>query len=76
MIFKTDDNQLRFCEDCDRELFTLLWIRESSDTDEVAVPYCESCASKDTSTNWIVVQQYTVRKLQTMYDKLKIDWSN
>jgi hypothetical protein len=60
------------------ELFSLLWIKQADEEDDensrIAVPYCGDCASKFSAVNWIVVQQYTVRKLQLMYDKLKLDW--
>lgn len=74
IIQQVDDQQLRFCEDCDCELYTLLWIRDDAASDEVSVPYCQNCAESKEIKNWVVVQQYTLRKLQTMYDKLKLKW--
>ena len=72
---KADDLQLRFCEECNCELLILLWIIESSseNDDQVSTPYCESCAKKVApDRRWMVIQQFTIKKLQTMYDRLKL----
>ena len=67
--------QLRFCESCNCELLILLWIMETTDSEEPSTPFCEDCALSHEGKTWIVIQQFTVKKLQTMYYKLKLKLS-
>jgi len=72
---QSDDMQLRFCENCNCELLILLWIMENSDSEEPSTPFCEDCALAQEGKTWVVIQQFSVKKLQTMYDKLKLKLS-
>ncbi|CAL1541948.1 unnamed protein product [Lymnaea stagnalis] len=73
---RTPDEPAHYCEDCEVEVFNILFVTESEGQFLV---HCQDCARKSspTLTNFVVLNQYTLEELIQIYDKYKIhtDWS-
>ncbi|KAI8772287.1 lysine-specific demethylase 6A-like isoform X4 [Biomphalaria glabrata] len=68
---RTSDEPAHYCEECEIEVFNILFVTEC---DGQFLVHCQDCARKASPTlnNFVVLNQYTLDELIQIYDRFKI----
>ncbi|GFR94504.1 ubiquitously transcribed tetratricopeptide repeat protein Y-linked transcript variant 61 [Elysia marginata] len=68
---RTPEEAAHYCEECEVEVFNILFVTE---IDGQFLVHCQDCARKSSPTldKFVVLNQYTMEELINIYDKFKI----
>ncbi|GFN85951.1 lysine-specific demethylase 6a [Plakobranchus ocellatus] len=68
---RTPEEAAHYCEECEVEVFNILFVTE---VDGQFLVHCQDCARKSSPTldKFVVLNQYTMEELVSIYDKFKI----
>ncbi|CAG5116791.1 unnamed protein product, partial [Candidula unifasciata] len=68
---RTPEEAAHYCEECEVEVFNILFVTES---DGQFLVHCQDCARKASATldKFVVLNQYTLDELINIYDRFKI----
>ncbi|KAM8900584.1 uncharacterized protein kdm6ba isoform 1-T5 [Spinachia spinachia] len=71
---RVKDEPAYYCNECDVEVFNLLFVTSESNSRKTYVVYCEDCARQrsPTLTNVVVLEQYRTEELMSTYDSFNL----
>ncbi|KAK5848555.1 hypothetical protein PBY51_006158 [Eleginops maclovinus] len=71
---RVKDEPAYYCNECDLEVFDLLFVTSESNSRKTYVVHCEECARQRSPnlTNVVVLEQYRMEELMTTYDSFNL----
>ncbi|KAJ3585518.1 hypothetical protein NHX12_014237 [Muraenolepis orangiensis] len=72
---RVKDEPAYYCNECDVEVFDLLFVTSESSSRKTYVVHCEDCARRRSPSlaNVVVLEQYRIDELMTTYDSFNLD---
>ncbi|XP_029382040.1 lysine-specific demethylase 6B isoform X2 [Echeneis naucrates] len=71
---RVKDEPAYYCNECDVEVFNLLFVTSENNSRKTYVVHCEDCARQRSPnlTNVVVLEQYRIEELMTTYDSFSL----
>ncbi|KAK2862757.1 hypothetical protein Q5P01_002290 [Channa striata] len=71
---RVKDEPAYYCNECDVEVFNLLFVTSENSSRKTYVVHCEDCARQRSPnlTNVVVLEQYRIEELMTAYDSFSL----
>ncbi|XP_068569670.1 uncharacterized protein kdm6ba [Cebidichthys violaceus] len=71
---RVKDEPAYYCNECDLEVFNLLFVTSESNSRKTYVVHCEDCARQRSPnlTNVVVLEQYRIEELMNTYDSFNL----
>nr|XP_061816078.1 lysine-specific demethylase 6B-like isoform X1 [Nerophis lumbriciformis]XP_061816079.1 lysine-specific demethylase 6B-like isoform X1 [Nerophis lumbriciformis]XP_061816080.1 lysine-specific demethylase 6B-like isoform X1 [Nerophis lumbriciformis]XP_061816081.1 lysine-specific demethylase 6B-like isoform X1 [Nerophis lumbriciformis]XP_061816082.1 lysine-specific demethylase 6B-like isoform X1 [Nerophis lumbriciformis]XP_061816083.1 lysine-specific demethylase 6B-like isoform X1 [Nerophis lum len=71
---RVKDEPAYYCNECDLEVFNLLFVTSESSSKKTYVVHCEDCARKNNPSlnNVVVLEQYSMEELMSTYDSFNL----
>ncbi|XP_072232193.1 uncharacterized protein kdm6ba isoform X2 [Leuresthes tenuis] len=75
---RVKDEPAYYCNECDVEVFNLLFVTSESSSRKTYVVHCEDCARRRSPnlTNVVVLEQYSIEELINTYDSFSLTTSS
>ncbi|XP_070710415.1 lysine-specific demethylase 6B [Pempheris klunzingeri] len=75
---RVKDEPAYYCNECDVEVFNLLFVTSESNSRKTYVVHCEDCARQRSPnlTNVVVLEQYRIEELMSAYDSFSLSTSS
>ncbi|XP_076843524.1 lysine-specific demethylase 6B-like [Brachyhypopomus gauderio] len=73
---RVKDEPAYYCNECDVEVFNLLFVTSENGSKKMYVVHCEDCARERNPnfSNIVVLEQYRVEDLMNIYDSFSLDF--